>query len=196
MKAHSEQHPQELLPWYANGTLGPDERQQVEAHLAHCDHCRHELTWLQSVRAQLKTDMVDGPGELGLQRLLRDVRSQSQSRPTRQWWRPALAAAVVIIAVQFVMIIAAYRQPDTFTPLSGPAATGVVLQVKFAPNATEAQIRTLLQKVHASLIDGPGALGIYRVRLEAVTKSQTQAIQHALDDLTADHAIVTYATRE
>jgi anti-sigma factor RsiW len=32
----------ELLPWYVNGTLSPDERQAVEGHLEVCTRCREE----------------------------------------------------------------------------------------------------------------------------------------------------------
>ena len=34
-----------LLPWYANGSLGPDETAEVEAHLHACAACQTELAW-------------------------------------------------------------------------------------------------------------------------------------------------------
>jgi len=33
----------ELLPWYANNTLNPDEQELVAGHLVHCPECRQEL---------------------------------------------------------------------------------------------------------------------------------------------------------
>ena len=44
------QHPDELLPWLANGTLAGAERQEVEAHVATCERCRRELVWLEALR--------------------------------------------------------------------------------------------------------------------------------------------------
>jgi len=187
-------HPDELLPWYVNGTLANGERQDVETHLQSCERCRQEVAWLQNLRTQVKDDTAGSPGELGLHRLLREAKAQKSA--ARQWWRPALAAAAVVIVIQSAVLINFLNRPAAITPLGGPAAEGVVLQVKFAPNATEAQIRELLQKTGTTFIDGPGALGVYRLRLEDVTATQDQAIQRVIGELTARRDIVTYAARE
>ncbi|MGE5240612.1 MAG: anti-sigma factor family protein [Bacteroidota bacterium] len=190
-------HPDELLPWYVNGTLANGERQDVEAHLQSCERCRQEVAWLQNLRTQVKDDTASSPGELGLHRLLREAKApRSVARQPRQWWRPALAAAAVLIVIQSAVLINVMNRPAAITPLGGPVAEGVVLQVKFAPDATEAQIRQLLQQVQASLISGPGALGVYRVRLEGVTIAQDQAIQHVINELTGRRDVITYAARE
>ena len=34
---------QQLLPWHVNGTLSAEETARVEAHLAECEDCRHDL---------------------------------------------------------------------------------------------------------------------------------------------------------
>ena len=39
------------------------------------------------------------------------------------------------------------------------------MQVQFLPQASEQQIRKLLNEVHAQIVSGPGALGIYTVRV-------------------------------
>lgn len=190
-------HPNELLPWYVNGTLADGERLDVETHLQSCERCRQEVTWLRNLRAHIKADTADSPGGFGLNRLMHDIGTQKlMRRPGQRWWRPALAVAAVIIAVQFAVLINFLPRPASITPLGGPAEEGVVLQVKFAPNATEAQIRQLLQQTQATLIGGPGALGIYRLRLEGVTITQNQTIRHILDLLTAQTTVVTYAERE
>lgn len=190
-------HPDELLPWYVNGTLAMGERQDVETHLQTCERCRQEVVWLQNLRAQVKADASRSPGEFGLNRLLREADPQrAVAHHQRQWWRPALAAAAVVIFIQSAVLINFLYRPAPITPLSGPVTEGAVLQVKFAPGATEAQIRQLLQKAQATLIGGPGALGVYRLRLEGVMTAQDQAIQHVIGELTAQHDIVTYAARE
>ena len=33
----------EMIPWYANGTLSPEETRDVTAHMAECQSCREEL---------------------------------------------------------------------------------------------------------------------------------------------------------
>ncbi len=42
-REHLHRRAWDLLPWYANGTLGESERRMVEDHLAACDDCRREL---------------------------------------------------------------------------------------------------------------------------------------------------------
>lgn len=43
----------ELLPWYANGTLEPQERNLVAEHLADCPECRKELAHYQQLSAAI-----------------------------------------------------------------------------------------------------------------------------------------------
>ena len=46
---------------------------------------------------------------------------------------------------------------------TGGAEADRVLQVTFRPDATEASIRALLLDVAAVLVDGPSAIGVYRI---------------------------------
>jgi hypothetical protein len=47
----------------------------------------------------------------------------------------------------------------------GTAAGGQLLQITFKPLATETQIRALLSSVQGEIVAGPGALGVYAVRV-------------------------------
>ncbi len=51
----------QLLSWYANSTLSPEERAQVETHLASCAACRSELDWLQGVSAAMAEIAEEAP---------------------------------------------------------------------------------------------------------------------------------------
>lgn len=167
-----DNHPDELLAWYANDTLDPVERAAVDDHLKDCAHCRDEIVFLRALRKGVKAvGQTSAPGELGLKRLLRDVRT----RPVveRHWWRPALAAAAVVIVVQGVLLATFWSRDAGITPLGGETRNNVV-QIQFQPTATEAQIRSLLQEAGATLIDGPGALGVYRIVLDKPDPALTQ----------------------
>ncbi|MCR4332444.1 MAG: zf-HC2 domain-containing protein [Sulfuricaulis sp.] len=197
MTATRNDHPDELLPWYINDTLTGQEQREVMNHLETCERCRREIAWLQKIRARIKADESGAPGEFGLNRLMRDIhREQTVPARKRSWWQPALAAAAVIIVVQAAVLMNFMYQPAPITSLGEPSAEGVVLQVKFAPNSTAQQIRDLLQKVHGTLIGGPGALGIYRIRLEGVTNTQDETIQGTISDLRTHGNIITYVARE
>lgn len=181
-------HPDDLLAFYANGTLEGAERETVTAHLHGCRRCRDEIAFLVALREGVKTSGSElSPGELGWMRLRRDLRAETRAR----WrWQPALAAAAaVLIVVQATLLVNFWSQDSSITPLGGAHPDGAVLQVRFQPDATEARIRTLLQEAGASVIDGPGALGIYRLRLEAgADAARSLAALHANKDVVA-HAV-------
>jgi putative zinc finger protein len=177
-------HPDALLAWFANGTLEPAERVEVERHLRGCARCRDEVAFLGALRHGVKAlAAAGGPGELGRKRLLRDLRAER--RAARAWWRPALAAAAAVIVVQGVVLAGLWWREAAIVPLGGPKTGGPTVQIQFAPTATEAQMRALLQEVGASLIDGPGAAGVYRARVEnadtalAKLRARADVVKHA-----------------
>jgi anti-sigma factor RsiW len=178
-------HPDELLAWFVNGTLEPSERTAVEQHLRDCASCRDEVAFLGALRRGFKAlSDAEHPGELSRKRLLREVRAER--RTARAWWRPALAAAAAVIVVQSVVLANLWSRESAIVPLGGPkAAAGAIVQIQFAPTATEAQIRALLQEAEATLVDGPGAAGVYRVRVEkadaalTVLRAHSEVVKHA-----------------
>jgi anti-sigma factor RsiW len=190
-------HPEDLLPWYANGTLAGEERVQVERHIESCEQCRQELALMRALRLSVKQDRsANTPGELGLRRLLRDVKAGGGA--ARAWWRPALAAAAVVIVAQ-ALVLAALLWPreQSITPLGSRVGTeAATLQVRFAPTATEAEIRSAINDINGVFIDGPGALGVYRVRLVGVAATDAAEMDKALQRLRARRHIVQQVTTE
>jgi hypothetical protein len=194
---NSSQHPDELLPWLANRTLDGAERLEVEAHVATCERCRRELAYLESLRSGVaEMGNVQAPGEFGLNRLLRDIRRQPQFTERRRWLTPALAAALAVIVFQGVMLAQLWPRPANIVPLGRAMLDANVLQIRFDPRATEADIRNALQAVGASLIDGPGALGIYRVRLEPGVSGKSMEVSQAIATLEARHGVVVQVIAE
>jgi len=196
-----------LLPWYVNGTLSAEERRQVEAYLERSGHARDEVDLLRALRQQVKDDAVENsPGELGLQRLKREIKQTEQGPAASDrlagrtitvasFWRPLAVAACLVVMVQAgVMVGLGDFGGDTVTVGIASGTTGLIepqLQVTFAPDATEADIRELLQSAGASIADGPTALGIYKLRLDTATTS----IDEALTTLRANGDVVTFAER-
>ncbi len=106
---------QELLPWYANGTLTGPEREAVEGHLRACAECRRELEELQGLQAALSTSAETV--EAALRRTLARLRSPEATHPeglrgqkrrgrTRPRWRglpfPRPAFALPVLALIFL----------------------------------------------------------------------------------------------
>jgi anti-sigma-K factor RskA len=195
-----------LLPWYVNGTLDDGERRQVEAYLERSSHARDEVELLGALRQQVKDETIEAsPGALGLQRLKRDMK-QAAAQPgnldrmagktvtVASFWRPLAVAACLAVVIQAGVMIGLTGGPGGDVEIaSGEAGlTAPVLQVTFAPDATEQQIRDTLQSAGASIADGPNALGVYRLRL---VDAGGTTIDEALATLRAIGDVVTFAER-
>lgn len=191
-----------LLPWYVNGTLEDAERRQVEAYLERSSHARDEVELLRALRQQVKDEAIESsPGELGLQRLKRQMKQEAAQPQDRMagrtitvasFWRPLAVAACLVVMVQAGIMVGLGGFGTTDGGVT--TATGgspAVLQVTFAPEATEQQIRDLLQQAGASIADGPTALGVYNLRLVDAEGS----VDEALATLRASGDIVTFAER-
>jgi len=185
-----------LLPWYVNGTLGAEERRQVEAYLERSSHARDEVDLLRQLRRQVKEEKIEhSPGELGLQRLKRAIKQDARQQPATVagWWRPLAVAACLAVVVQAgVMVGMNSGVIPTGNEVGVAGKSAAVLQVTFAPDATEQQIRDVLQAAGASIADGPTALGIYNLRL---VDAEITSVDEALAALRARGDIVTFAER-
>jgi len=156
----------ELLPWYVNGTLSDDERERVRRYLGGNEQGSSDVEMLQGVREAVKVRQFDSPGELGRHRLKAAIEKESRGRrsggPSSGWWRPAMAAAVLVIAVQSVLLISSWQSDDAFKP-AGVAPERPAIQLRFQPGATEGEIRGLLSRLDVEIVSGPGSVGVYRV---------------------------------
>ncbi len=186
-------HPEELLPFYVNGSLDADEHQQVENHVAACGQCRDEIALLQSLQTRVaEIDAHTAPGEFGWQRLQRDMRKPAR-QTRRSWMKMALAASLLVVVVQSGWLLQLSLSQNDYIPAGAHLQQGVILQVAFRPQATASQIHQLLDAIDAEIVGGPGAAGVYRIRLH--NRSEGDASQ-PLQRLNASTEVVEYVVRE
>jgi anti-sigma-K factor RskA len=197
---------EQLLPWYVNDTLGDDERRQVEAYLERNRDARDEVELLRALRRQVKEEKIENsPGELGLQRLRREIKQADREQAgsdrmtgrtvtVASFWRPLAVAACLAVVIQAGVMINLSGGPGSEVEIAHGTAglTAPVLQVTFAPDATEQEIREVLQAAGASIAEGPTALGIYNLRL---VDAETTSVEEALTTLRASGDVVTFAER-
>jgi hypothetical protein len=181
---------------YVNGNLPDNERSDIDTLKESNLELRDEIRYLNNLRDGIKSQAVLTPGEMGLARLRRSISEKhAPEKPapvTSSWWRPLAIAASLVVIIQAVLILNPIPEETIYSPLSG--TTGSTLQITFSPTATEVQIRQTLQAVEATLVDGPGAAGIYRIRLNVEVDSPEY--EQLIQKLRSHSDIITHVAAE
>jgi len=169
---------EELLPFYVNGSLTAEELARVERGFSDDRRLREEAVALIRLRAAMQSQEPErSPGAFGRARLMRDIdrmadrglvdatRRNPERRRTSPF--PSVLAAAVVAGV-FALGVGWFSQSDTapYRLASGgdvAAVQGPVLTIAFRPDATEAQIATLLRELRLGIVAGPTSIGLYRV---------------------------------
>jgi anti-sigma-K factor RskA len=184
---------EELLPWYATGQLGEDDRLRVEQHLSSCAECREQLAlerrMIQEFRAQAPE--VDS----GWARLRDRIDGQhSATRPLKRaandLWNAfrqpgvmALAAAQAAFLVIGGAVLLSLSRPAYHalgSPQPSPAANVIVI---FRADATEQDIRLALQSSGASIVGGPTDADAYLLRVPANRRPSALARLQSNDEV-------------
>jgi hypothetical protein len=99
-------HPEELLAEYVDGTLAEQDRRAVEAHLAACERCRHEIAWAADARQALAR-LPEEPVPLGVTgRVIAEAEAPGPRREPRPWGQRIQWAAGVAVAAALVGVVA------------------------------------------------------------------------------------------
>ena len=167
------EHRHEVLPWYINGTLSAEERIEVKLHLEQCAQCHAEYEWLIDLQAKMQSLPMEFDAEAAWEKVKQKTRESDKAgnvvgfpRRFDRWMKPALAIAATLLVIQAGVIgMLLQRAPGVITTLSGSAEGRGVLQIVFKPDTTELELRQALGSVQGQIIAGPGALGIYEVRV-------------------------------
>jgi hypothetical protein len=198
----------ELIPWYANSTLSPEEHALVEEHLKSCDACQGELEWLRTVGAAMTEVAAEVPVQApSFAKTMAAIdeweRSKEPARVSRlvSWfqafWNPSAPMARFAFVAQFALIlglgifILSHRQGTVdYTTLSGSeqAGGGAKLTVSFAPNTTVERMASILGGVGGRIVSGPSASGIFVVELP-IRPEKDADVQAAIDKLRMDQVI-------
>ena len=181
-----QQELEALLPFYVNGSLDEADKTRVELALAENEDLRQELAFVEILQKQIQQQTEKSPGEFGLKRLQRSLKQQQleaehknkqQPSQSKKGWQFAAIAASLMLVFQTVTTV---QQTDDYRAAGGDnslqAYTDTV-SVAFVSNATEQQIRQLLLEHSIVIIDGPSALGIYRLALTVNPQLTLEALQ-------------------
>ena len=84
----------------------------------------------------------------------------------------SLSAAIVAVVVQAELKTAPVKKTGGGYELASASTESIVLAVRFAPNASLVDITKFLDAYKASLFDGPGPGGFYKLRLASTSPPQ------------------------
>lgn len=155
----------DLLPWYVNETLSAEERSEVEAHLADCSSCRHELKIQKNLRQIVsESDIDQGRSNLAWAELERKI-------APRPWFvhspTPAIAASVLCCALGLVAYL--YVPSEVFETLTSSYTVEeeqgfIMLRIRVAPGAQEADVLKILKAAGLREIGALSETGIITAR--------------------------------
>ena len=186
---------QELLPWFVNGTLAPEEVERVEAHLADCAECQVELSAERKLASALSTIPLDC--ESRWERMEERLNAESQARfgamghrMVGGLWRKrvplgwAVASPIAAAAALTLMIVSVAPKPPSEPVYRALGAAETIqpanLVVQFEPTTRVRDMQGLLQSVNARLVDGPTATGAYLLRVDQ--SKRELALKHLRDN--------------
>ena len=198
-----------LLPWYAAGTLGARESQQVERALAADPELALRYEWVRAELAQ-ETHIGEAAGEPSGRDVTTlfakiDALPAQKSRSsidlgariaeflaalsprTLAWSAMAAALAIVLQAGILAGIVLKERSAGGYETASAPANSpgeGSYVLLRFQPQATAADVANFLATNKLSIVGGPSAGGLYRVRVAPakLAKADLTRIVNALQD--------------
>ena len=179
---------EELLPWYANGSLGAEDRAWVDAYLERNPEARSELDWYRSLQGCVRENAPTVPATIGLERVMRLIQGDRPTLAERIGaffgnfgMRPSYAmAALALVIVQGGVILNLLgnvrENAEEIRALHAHRVEeGPMLKISFAPDAKEAEIRLLMVQVQGELAGGPGQLGDYYLRVPAGSEAAALA---------------------
>ena len=187
---------QSLLPWFVNDTLREEDASLVNQHLNVCSECQADFAWQCKLRAI--EPAVEGAPDVD--RAFAKLREridakQIQSKRTSVWfnqfrfknspWMPWALASQMLLIMGLVTVVAT---PDptiaTYRALAANSTSNGNMIVVFRPETSEQQLRRILNRANARIVNGPTVTDAY------VLYVKDENLDATLRSLRADRAVV------
>lgn len=211
---------EDLLPFYANGRISAPERARVEAALKDSPELARRLALIEEERAEAiaLNEALRGPSPHALDALMAKIEAEPKRTAhvvgaakaglvdrigamlaalSPRTLAYASAAAVAVIALQGAVMtgVVGSRGAGPAYETASAVEAGSFALVAFAPDAKAAQIAEALKSAGASIVEGPRASGLYRLRLSAAPLPKEEVAKR-LAALRAAKGVVSSADAE
>jgi anti-sigma factor RsiW len=180
---------EDLMPWHATGTLSRRDTQRVEDAIARDPELarRYELVREELAGTIHLNETLGAPSARAMEKLFAKIDAEpargrisspdiaarfaaflGSLSPLTLAWSASAAALVIVLQTGLIgSVILKEPMRGVFETASQPSSTnaqGAFALIRFAPQASAADITTFLQANKASIMDGPSG-GLYRVRV-------------------------------
>ena len=210
---NNEQEIEELLPWHAAGTLSRRDATRVEEALARDPALarRYDLVRDEMLETIGVNETLGAPSARAMETLFKKIDAEPARKPaasfnlaarfsefvaslTPRTLAFAAGAAALALLLQAGVITGVLLNDGktgyqtASAPSSSPSATGSYAMVRFAPQATAADITQFLDANKLSVTGGPAPGGMYRVRV-AVTGIPKAELEKVVKQLQQNKAV-------
>jgi len=210
-----------LLPWHAAGTLSRRDAQRVEDALAHDPDLARRYALVREELAETihLNETLGAPSARAMEALFARIDAEPRRRaapslnlgarvseffasltPRTLAWSASAAALAILLQAGLIAGVMLNKQQSGsgFQTASAPATAaseGAFALIRFAPQASAADITRFLEANKLSLAGGPAPGGLYRVRV-AETRLTRDELAARLKELQANKAIDFIAATE
>lgn len=157
----------ELLA-HVRGVSTPEQAARIEAAAVRDPALSAELALMYRLKGALG-QATEGPDarDFGWKRLETEIgRTAARPKsPRAPIWRMAAMLLGAVVLAEGAYIAFAPSEAPLYRTVTEDAE-GAVLGIAFAPAATAGEIEALLRDVSARIVDGPSAIGLYRVAFD------------------------------
>ena len=200
-----------LLPWHAAGTLSRRDAHKVEQALAaDADLATQYATVQQDLVETIGlNESLGAPSARAMQKLMADIEADASTAKRAQksfnlgaWlsdkvssfsprtlaWSATGAAFAIILQFGLLagMFVSDHPGNSLFATASGPKVVQEATYglMRFAPEATSAEVNKMLESYKITIVDGPIPGGMYKVRLAvtALPKEEVAKVVKRLQD--------------
>lgn len=182
---NERQEIEELLPWHAAGTLSREAAQRVDAALARDTELarRYALVREELVETAALNEALDVPTARITEQLFAKIEAEparpaagrgarigdflASLTPRTLAWAAAAAVILILLQAGFIASLVSKNsgQYQTAAVPSIAHGEGSFALIRFQPQASAADVSKFLQDNKLSLVDGPRAGGLYRMRV-------------------------------
>ena len=207
-----------LLPWHAAGTLSRDDAERVEAALAGDYELARRYALVREELAETirLNEALGAPSPRPLERLMTRINAEAAAGLTRRgsvaigrWlegllvrlpprtlaWSAAAAAIVILVQAGLLAALFVGSQGHSYRTASieqAAATPGAYVLVGFVPQASAADVTKLLETYKASIVDGPRAGDLYRIRIGEAGLSRDE-VAKIVDQIQQERAVIRFA---